>query len=145
MTAVQIVFCILLFSTKPGIHQWLLSVNYKPKFMTESSCCFKRCNSNSGQRFFIMACLKFWADYCILVYIYCHELMTWNWSSWQLITAIRDKKVMSDTLWVTLIRLWPQSLSHYLQTVVVEISLQFDRFSCFQITPFVMYKHWITD
>jgi hypothetical protein len=30
MTAVQILFCILLFSTKPGIHQWFLSVNYNP-------------------------------------------------------------------------------------------------------------------
>jgi hypothetical protein len=31
--------------------------------MTESSCCFQKCDSDSGCRFCILVCLRFWSDY----------------------------------------------------------------------------------
>jgi hypothetical protein len=74
---------------------------------------------NSGYRFCRPICLpRFWADYYILTY--CWELMK------SLLFVNEGDR--SETFWVTLISLWPHSLSSYLQIVVAEISLQFHRY-----------------
>jgi hypothetical protein len=78
---------------------------------------------NSGYRFCRPIFLpRFWADYYILTY--CWELMK------SLLFVNEGDR--SDTFWVTLISLWPDSLSSYLQIVVAEISLQFHRYDMHQ-------------
>jgi hypothetical protein len=41
----------------------------------ESSHCFRKGNRNSGHKLCIMVCPSFWADYYILIYTQCRELM----------------------------------------------------------------------
>jgi hypothetical protein len=60
-------------------------------------------------------CLRSWLSHWVVMAT-CHCYSWWRW--W------------SDTLWVSLIRLWLHSLSCYLQIVVVGITLQFHRCVC---------------
>jgi len=43
--------------------------------MSESSHCFQKGNRNSGGRLCIMVCPSFWADYYMLIYTLCWDLM----------------------------------------------------------------------
>jgi hypothetical protein len=49
---------------------WVLA-----SIMTESSCCFWKCNRNSGMQICTMFCPEFWVRYFILIWTYCQELM----------------------------------------------------------------------
>jgi hypothetical protein len=78
----------------------------------------------------IMVCPYLWAKYT-LIYTHCSGADEVSWESWELITVIH---VESDVLRLferqTLLRLQLLSLSGYLQSVVVKISLQFHRYLC---------------
>jgi hypothetical protein len=114
---------------------WVLA-----NIMTDSSCCFWKLDRNSGCRFCRMVCLKSWADFYTLIYTPLsgaeeaqwvvrpahHCFLWWRW--W------------SDTLWVTLVRLWLHLLSCNLWTIVVEISLQFYRHM--QVSAFIKFHIW---
>jgi hypothetical protein len=54
------------------------------------------------------------------------------WSQWVVMATFQLLFVMKviwfDTLWAALMRLWLYSFSHYLEIVLVEISVQFYRF-----------------
>ncbi len=96
--------------------------------MTESSCCFWKCDRSAGHRFCVMVCADFGL---IIMYSFTPTVRSW-WSQWVIMAACHCYlwwRWWSDTLWVVLIRLWPHSLLCYLQ-IVVEISLQFDRYTC---------------
>ncbi len=49
---------------------WVLA-----KITSESSHCFWKGNRNWGRRLCIMVCPSFWADYYMLIYTHCWELM----------------------------------------------------------------------
>jgi hypothetical protein len=106
-----------------AIISWVLA-----NIMTESSCCFWNCDRSAGQRFCVMVCSDFGL---IIMYSFTPTVRSW-WSQWVVMAACHCYlwwRWWSDTLWVVLIRLWPHSLLCCLQ-IVVEISLQFDRYAC---------------
>jgi hypothetical protein len=109
------------------------SPNYNFNFshvQIESSHCFQKCDRNWGHRLLYGHLLENFSGLnYVLIYPTHWKLMksvgSHGISSLLFITSSRW---WSDTLWVTLIRLWLHWLSWYCQIVVVEISLQFYRY-----------------
>jgi hypothetical protein len=58
--------------------------------------------------------------------------------SWQHVTAVHDE---GEYLWASLIRLWLHSLWCYLQSVVVEMSLQSHGYDCGMVWYYVSDTH----
>jgi hypothetical protein len=97
-------------------------------------------------RFHIIICPKFWADYCVLIYT---TIGSWGglwaahwcqWSQlWQLVTAIHEE---GHICVFSLTGLWPYSIllclfgfgknwhNSYLESVIVEFPMQSQRYIC---------------
>jgi hypothetical protein len=88
------------------IVHWLSTVKLVswvlPNLMTESPCCFWKCNRNSGHRF---------CTFVSLIFLYISTPKNGCWWSHGSMSLLFMRKVVVDTLWATLIRLWPHSLS----------------------------------
>jgi hypothetical protein len=95
---------------------WVLA-----NIMTESSCCFWKCDRNSGCRF----CIMVHPDLGRLLYTQSTPTIRSWWSQWVVMAACHCYlwcRWWSDTLWATLIRFWLHLLLCYLQIAVLEIS-----------------------
>jgi hypothetical protein len=97
--------------------------------MSETSHSFWNCDRNSQGRFCRVLCLRFWADYYILIYD----------CSWELIKAVGSHG-SSSLLFAMMMMVWHfVSAPHKVMTAlflvlpsrcrVVEISLQFHRYA----------------
>jgi hypothetical protein len=76
--------------------------------MTESSHCFWKCDTNSGCRSLYNSLPKFGL---VIIYLCKPTVGSW-WSQWAVMAARQWYswwRWWFDTLWVTLIRLWPHS------------------------------------
>ncbi len=88
--------------------------------MTESSCCFWKCNRISGHRFCIMVC---WNFGLIVIYISAPIIGSWWWVVMAVCHCYSWQRWWLK-LCEQLSRLYQHSLLCYLQCFVVEISLQ---------------------
>ncbi len=89
---------------------WLLA-----NVMTKSSCCFWKCNRNSGHRIFVSWFAQYFGQ--VIINISTPTVRSW-WSQWGVMAAHHCYswgRWWSDTLWATFRRLWLHSLFCYLQ------------------------------
>lgn len=117
---------------------WSLSFpGFKSPWQPKSCCWFWKCDGNMGCRFCRIVCLRFWMDYSILIYNHCWGLMTSAGSHGSSSMLLLMKAWRSGTLWTTFIGLWPYLLLSYIQSVVVEISLQSHWYIAWQLVVFL--------